>query len=216
VGDDGAMRTSLSPQLRAATLLAVAGWALTSCSSGTTHSSSSVVAPSPAASTGAPTTATAPATTGPTTTAGSSRCHTAQLAASAGPTNGAAGHIAQVFILRNTAGATCTLFGYPGLLRLDAARAPMETTVTRGSSVVVRDPGPALVTLAPGASASFASGWGHIPTASDPPGTCPASTSLEITPPDETDHLTIPAAVDACDHGTIAVSAVVAGTAGPS
>ncbi|MFI5042240.1 MAG: DUF4232 domain-containing protein, partial [Acidimicrobiales bacterium] len=136
--------------------------------------------------------------------------------ATAGPTNGAAGSIAQVFILRNTSGTTCTMYGYPGLLRLDAAKKPMTTTVTRGSSVVVRDPGPSLVTLPAGASASFGSGWSHVPTPSDPASGCAASTYLEITPPDETAYLLVPAAVDACNHGTIAVSAVVAGTGGPS
>jgi hypothetical protein len=106
------------------------------------------------------------------------------LAAFASETEGTAGSLGRVYQLQNSSSAPCTLLGYPGLALLGGSSAPLPTTV-------VRQPGLPEVTvnLAPGGSAYFSASW--------PDGTgyagasCPTSTSLEITPPNDTMQLLV-------------------------
>jgi hypothetical protein len=85
----------------------------------------------------------APAPTGPPS------CVTSALAASIGPGSGAAGSTYYPIEFTNTSGATCTLYGYPGVSFVAApGTAQLGGTAARNSTF-----SPKVVTLAPGAVA---------------------------------------------------------------
>lgn len=159
---------------------------------------------------------TAPATGAPTAAAGSGgakpgRCHSAQLTAGVAGEGAATGHVGQVVSFRNSSSTTCTLYGYPGLLMLDARGQPLPTQVHRGSSYIVQPETPATVNLAPGGAASFTLGWADATGYSGT--TCPASTRLEVTPPNSYRHLVVTdrlAPYGPC--GRVSVSPVYPGT----
>lgn len=184
-------------------------------SAGTASSAPASTGSSPSATVSASGTAPAasrgstPASTGP------GRCHTAQLQVAAVMGQAGLGHVGQLLVFTNRSHVTCTLLGYPGLLRLTASSTPMPTQVVRGQGYLYRDPGPHLVTLRPGATASSGIEWDHIPGPGDPQTGCPASTYLEVTAPNAFSHLVVRDAVDACSGGRIDVTAVQAGSAGP-
>jgi hypothetical protein len=73
---------------------------------------------------------------------------------------------------------------------------------------------PATVTLAPGQSTYFNIGYSDVPVGSET--NCPSSASLEVTPPNATDHLVIAATMAPCGGGTMAVSPVFAATGSDS
>jgi hypothetical protein len=126
---------------------------------------------------------------------------------------GAAGTLEVTIGLKNTSTVTCTLFGYPGGLLLDGAGHPLPTTVLRGGSYRFTSFAPTTVTLVPTASAYFNIGYSDVPAGSET--SCPTSTSMEITPPDDVNHLTIPAQFTVCNEGTLTFSPVLAaGSAG--
>jgi hypothetical protein len=111
-----------------------------------------------------------------TVAASSPRCTSADLAASLGSVDNAAGHAGQRVILTNTSAATCTLYGYPGMLMLGSSGQALATRVIRSAAA-----SPSTVTLPHGGTASFLASW------PDATGygyeTCPTSNSVEITPP---------------------------------
>jgi hypothetical protein len=116
-------------------------------------------------------------------------CRSSQLTVRARGTRAAAGNAGDTFTFHNQSGVTCTLFGYPGLQMLDASGGQLPTSVNWGSDYTVRPQAPALVTLGPGEEASFALGY------ASPGGfniSCPSSTSLVVTPPNETQPIVIP------------------------
>jgi Protein of unknown function (DUF4232) len=139
------------------------------------------------------------------------RCVLGDLKITAGRSSGAAGSIGGIFILENTSAKTCTLEGYPGMQMLDAKGNPITTHVIRGSSVVVPAIPVTLVKVAPGVRVSFR--WGYSDVSSGP-GLCPTSTSVEITPPNDYNHVTLAAAMSPCG-GKITVSPVRPGTKMP-
>lgn len=161
-------------------------------------------------SSGAPSSA-APTSSPATTPAGQGRCHTSELTFRLGASDAGAGQRLQVVVITNTGGRSCTLFGYAGLQLVDGSRKFLPTTVTRGNGNAA-DPGAKLVTLAAGGTASFAMSFSSCVNG---PAGCSNSTYLEVTPPDERDYL-----FDKADlmvfQGKIAVSAIVAGSAGPA
>lgn len=150
----------------------------------TTTSTTTTTAP---ATTAAPTTTSTSTTTGaPTTTRATTTtvaalrtCVPAQLTVIAGGSQGAAGHLGRQYQLQNSSSSPCSLHGYPGLGLLDASGKPMVTTV-------VRQPGRPIptVTLGAGGSAYFTAFWADA--TGFPGASCPASASLEITPPNDT------------------------------
>src|SRR5664280_1075661 len=135
----------------------------------------------------------------------SDRCHTSELTVTIGPGQGAAGTIYGSLALRNHSDATCTLYGYPGLQLLDAARQALATQVDRGGSDGSALSGPpTMVTLAPRQVAHVQFKYSDVPTGPDAGATqCPRSTYLEVTPPDETDFLLL--STDIGTGGDIAV-----------
>ncbi|HET7037876.1 MAG TPA: DUF4232 domain-containing protein [Thermomicrobiaceae bacterium] len=142
-----------------------------------------------------------------------SRCGVSQLAVMPGPSFAATGHILTRFVLQNTSPDTCFLYGYPGMLMLDAQGNPLPTQVHRsgaGSVFAILSVPPGLVFLPSGAQASFDVGYNHIPTGSQ---SCPTSAQLEITPPDDFDQLVVNAQLMACG-GDLYVSPVVLGDQG--
>lgn len=91
---------------------------------------------------------------------------------------------------------------------LDSGGSAIPTHVIRGTSVVVPPIPVTLVVLGPGTSGSFLFGYPNNPTGSQ---TCPTSTKLEITPPNDFGHFTIADAISPCG-GNITVSPVRIGT----
>ena len=184
---------------------------ISSAPSSSAPSSSAPSTPSSGApSSGAPSSA-APTSSPATTPAGGGRCHTSELTFRLGASDAGAGQRLQVVVITNTGGRSCTLFGYAGLQLVDGSRKFLPTTVTRGNGNAA-DPGAKLVTLAAGGTASFAMSFSSCVNG---PAGCSSSTYLEVTPPDERDYL-----FDKADlmvfQGKIAVSAIVAGSAGPA
>ncbi len=146
-------------------------------------------------------------------------CASSQLGVRAGRTGAATSHYGVTFTFWNRSAATCTLYGYPGQQMLDAQGRPLPTSVNWGSDHIVQPQKPALVTLQPGEEASFLLGY----ASPDPYGlSCPSSTQLLVTPPNETRSLTIPfrlrsaGGVDAAHAQccVVTVSAVYAGGGG--
>ncbi|HZD66193.1 MAG TPA: DUF4232 domain-containing protein [Acidimicrobiales bacterium] len=183
---------------------------------GPTHpqpSATTALPPGGGVSSSAPTTAPLPSAAPPSAPGAThpSRCHTAQLSAQVVRRGAATGHVGQTIALRNVSSLACTLYGYPGLLMLDAADRPLMTRVNRGTSYVVHAQTPATVTLAPGGAASFALGYRN---ATGYPGSrCPTSARLEVTPPNATHHLVIPDRLSPYGPcGRITVSPVYPGT----
>jgi predicted small secreted protein len=172
-------------------LAIVGGLALTACngtSSGAGGSDSSSGTPTPTASAadGSATGAT-PAGAGTTTSAagggGAARCHTANLGFAWGaPGPSASGGRRSVAVkLTNKAGATCTMYGFPGV---DLVNSGQSWSLPRATDVT-----PRTVTLVPGATATFtlvyrayegAGGQKYTPT------------TAIITPPDETTSYDLP------------------------
>jgi hypothetical protein len=116
-------------------------------------------------------------------------CTNAQLDVGFVRAEGAAGTILDVLQLTNISASTCILNGYVTVHMLDAVDAPMPTVDIPGGGIFANWPGPSPVALAPGASAPFGIAWSDVPTGSET--TCPQASSLNVTPPGQTDPLNI-------------------------
>jgi len=145
------------------------------------------------------------------------RCGASQIQVTATGTGAGLGHIGVLFTLRNASSMNCRLYGYPGLLLLDARGQALPTTVVRAASgaylfaAVV----PHWVALQPGAVGSFDLQYGDNPVgaqASQPYATaCPTASQVEVTLPDAFDHAVVPADMAPCG-GQVLVSPVVPGS----
>jgi hypothetical protein len=137
----------------------------------------------------------------PSTPSGPDRCHTGDLGASLGRVDAGAGNRYAQLTLTNRSGRTCVVFGYGGVLLLDAARHPVPTKQIRNTQAA-----PKRVTLSPGAGAHSTLHWGVVPDGSESTmGRCePSAAFLQIIPPDETQPLTIAwPEGPVCQHGRI-------------
>ena len=130
-------------------LAAVAGCS----SSGSPSTSASPPSSSSTAATGSSTVVpppTTPATSLSPAVAGPPPCATSGLNVTLGASSGYAGGVDQTIVFTNTSGATCTLYGYPGVSLVSA---PPYTLIglaaQRGSTTPVK-----LITLASGATAN--------------------------------------------------------------
>jgi Protein of unknown function (DUF4232) len=124
------------------------------CSSSSSSSPSTPAAPpsasSPAAAGGSTAPPSAPATSLSPAVAGPPPCATSALNVTLGASSGYAGGVDQTIVFTNTSGATCTLYGYPGVSLVSA---PPYTLIglaaERSSTTPVKQ-----ITLATGATAS--------------------------------------------------------------
>jgi hypothetical protein len=120
-----------------------------------------------------------PAVPGPVPPAASTvpACQEPHLAASASRYNIGGGTWGVVITLTNTGAASCSLDGYPGLGLQDGAHHVLPSQTHWGPTYFAHDPGPSLIVLAPGqsASSSVALSQGTQQT--------PWAQYLEVTPP---------------------------------
>jgi hypothetical protein len=133
-------------------------------------------------------------------------CHTAALALSLVGTDAGAGNLVGTFSFTNQLDVSCTLFGFPGAQMLDADANPLPTNVVRGGGSFANDPPPSTVSVPPHGAAQFRIHWEQVPVGNET--TCPISTTLQVTPPDEFFPLIIPVAIRACGGGRLDMQAV--------
>jgi hypothetical protein len=129
----------------------------------------------------------------------STRCNAATLTADVENPDAGAGQRYAQFVVTNTSGGVCTLYGHGGFALVGA---PTRLTWTA-------NPGPSLVTLAPGQRAAMTLHWTAIPADDEPGAACEptAATAISI-PPDETVPLTVTWPYGpVCQHGRMDASA---------
>jgi hypothetical protein len=180
-------------------------------------SSPAAVSTSPQASP-APTSAEPPSAAAPPVppTAGPGPCGTSGLRLSVGPADGAAGSVYYPLLFTNVSGATCTLYGYPGVA---LARQDGGSTV---GSAAIRNPAFAgeLVTLAPGAVAHTSLQVAEA--ANYPAADCKPVTAhwLQVFPPGQYTALYVAFTVQTCtgpvpSGSTLGIYVVRPGATGP-
>ncbi|MEV0699138.1 DUF4232 domain-containing protein [Saccharopolyspora sp. NPDC050389] len=133
------------------------------------------------------------------------RCHTSMLTGSVQNSEAGAGQRYAELVLRNSSNETCTLYGYGGMQLVDGSGQAVPTKMER-----TPNPGPGLITLAPGESASATLHWTAVPHEGEPmDGPCqPTPARAQVIPPDETDALSVTWNVGpVCGFGTINGSA---------
>jgi hypothetical protein len=135
------------------------------------------------------------------------RCHTAGLDLSLVNIDAGAGNRVGTFRLTNNLSVDCTFFGFPGAQLLDAAGNPLPTKVVRAGGLFTNDPPPMLIDVQPQAAGVFRIHWGQVPVDNEP--TCPQTSSLAVTPPDEYVSLTLAIQIQPCGGGRLDMSAVV-------
>ena len=126
-------------------------------------------------------------------------CVRSQLGVRSNGTNGAAGTIYGAWVFTNLSATACTLNGYPDLQLFGRTGRPIRTIVRRNLP-----PGPSSVRLAPGGSATFRTSYSDVAPGPTP---CAMSAVAQITAPNVTASLYIPAALAPC-RGVVNVSAV--------
>ena len=110
------------------------------------------------------------------------------------------------FRLTNTSPSVCALYGYPGALLLGPGRAHLATVVKPGGDLSFLQIPVSTVEIAAGTSAYFNLGYSDVVSGGET--SCPTSSFIEITPPNDTEQLTIPASITACGGGLLSVSPV--------
>jgi Protein of unknown function (DUF4232) len=183
---------------------------LSACSSGSSSSDTTTTTTSAASAT--TTRASSPSTTHPsatsTTSAGPATCPSSGLAGSISGSSGAAGTIESTVALKSTTASPCVMSGYPGMQLLDSSGNSLPTNVVRKGNYSFTAMAPTTVTLTTGQTAYFNIGYSDVPTGSET--SCPSSSSVEITPPNDTTHLVVAANFAPCGAGTLVVSPVFA------
>lgn len=202
-------------------LTAAAGLALLLAAAGCTGRSPTASEPNvraPAATTPAP----GPPTPAPTSTespagtptrvppTGPDRCHTADLNAHLSMLDSSAGTRYAAVVLKNRSTSTCRVYGYGGVQLLDTAHRPLPTHQIRD-----RTKPPHRVLLRPGASANSRLHWHPSGSGSESQTEpCqPTASYLLVTPPDETQSITLKWPFGpVCSQGSFGQSAYAAGT----
>jgi hypothetical protein len=139
-------------------------------------------------------------------------CDTAGLAASLAGQDGGAGHQHLVIGLKNAGAQPCTVHGFPGVALRSAAGAVVPVRITHDGDMAFPATLPGTVTIAPGKLASFDIGYSDVPRAGET--SCRAATTVLVGLPGRTPTLPVTASVAPCDQGHLAVSPLVAGSAG--
>jgi len=189
--------TTPNPGLRGQGLRAAAALICLAAVAGCASSGSSTTAtpPSPRATTGSPapsaavsTPAAAPSPTLTPPATAAAACPTSKLQVKAGVSEGYAGGVYQVIEFTNTASASCTLYGYPGVsLVTGPPYAQLGLAAKRAGTVPVT-----LVTLAPGKSAIAT--LQIVDALNFPASTCQPvkATNLKVYPPNQTAPVYLP------------------------
>jgi ABC-type transport system substrate-binding protein len=186
----------------------------------------SSTATSPSASTATSTTEMTTTTITPTTTSATtttSTSSTTSASASGGPPcraaalslsflgqQGGLGHGEIGFVLKNTSGASCRTYGYPGILFLDQGGHPLPTIPHHTTNDFFGSSPAVPLVIAPGGSASFRLDVGHgVATSAG----CATAYALQVIPPNDTATLrtAIPNGAYECKDAN--VSPLRAGTA---
>ena len=192
----------------------VAGTVGTACSKASTPASSvATTAPttsSPTTTRAAPSAASTTTTTAAGGRVAGARCGSSVLTAAPAGNSGGPGPLELTISFTSTASVPCTLDGYPGLQMRDASGGPIPTTVVRGGSYSFTSMPPAPVTLQPGASVRFNMGYTDVLVGTET--SCPASASIDVTPPNAYHAIPLAVTIAPCNHGTIVVSPVYAET----
>jgi hypothetical protein len=128
--------------------------------------------------------------------------------------DGGLGHGGLVLRLTNRSARPCLIGGYVGLLRLDVHGRPVQTVVHRGSGYLFHSAQPHNIILAPGHSVFAGVEWLNGPVDNEPASCSTAGHDLEVTPPNETTHVTIYAPTSACDSGRLSTTALQVGRIG--
>lgn len=144
------------------------------------------------------------------------QCRTNQLSARATGAQAGLGHIGFVLVLTNHSSTSCVTGGFVGLQRLGANHQAVATRVHRGSGYLFPSSAPERLLVAPGHSVSAGVEWVDGPVGSEPDSCSTAGHFLEVTPPNDTAHLTIRAATADCDHGFLSTTALAVGSHGPA
>lgn len=139
------------------------------------------------------------------------RCHVGSLAAGLHGSQAGLGNRGFILTLTNTGNSSCTLDGYPGLGLEDSSHHVLPSHTHWGGTYFDSDPGPAVIVLSPGetASADLAYGAGNG-TSSDS-----VASYLQVTPPNAFSYLTvaIPGAPVRIFDGNLFVTAMARHTA---
>jgi hypothetical protein len=191
--------------------------ALTACGGSSSSSSHAAAvtgvpttAPTTATTTSTATTTATPGTTQATTTpSGPPPCRAASLSLSFLGGQGATGHGELGFALRNTGAATCSTYGYPGVLFLDRGGHSLPTTPAHTTHDFFGSLTKAQLTVAPGATVSFRLGVTHgiASTAG-----CTTAYGLQVIPPNDTATVRTTIANGAYECQTATVSPLQRGT----
>lgn len=111
------------------------------------------------------------------------RCLQARLATTVSGYQVGGGQSGITLKLTNTGSASCSMYGYPGLGLEDANHHVMLSHTHWGATYFAHDPGPSLIILAPGQSATSSVAFkGGGPAQ-------PWATYLEVTPPNAYQHV---------------------------
>lgn len=161
-------------------------------------SATNTAGPTGAAATNGPTTVTTPP--------GPSRCHTSQLALHEEQAEGAAGTSYTTYSLTNASTSSCTLTGYPGIGFVAADGSTVAASVARDPTIPTgsKSGPPAPVALRKGDRAVFVVATPNF----DSRGVCPPAAKVIVTPPDETDSLSVPTTIAVCPSARVRVSPI--------
>ena len=197
-------------------LAAVASCSSSSSSSPTAPltSASSAASSSPPAAGSSTAPASAPSTSLSPAVTGTPACATSGLKLSLGISQGYAGGVYVAIVFTNTSGATCTLYGYPGVSLVSAPPyTQLGLAAQRSSTTPVK-----LITLAPGATANAL--LQIVDALNFPTASCaPAKASyLRVYPPNQTAPVYLANSSEACAQPvqTLFISAVQAGSGSAS
>jgi Protein of unknown function (DUF4232) len=179
-----------------------------SSSAATASSSSPAAAGSTSAPPSTPSTSVSPAVTG------TPSCATSGMNVTLGTSSGYAGGVYETIVFTNTSGATCTLYGYPGVSLVSA---PPYTQIglaaKRSSTTPVK-----LITLVTGASANAV--LQVVDALNFPTATCNPTKAafLRVYPPNQTAPVYLPDTSEICAQPvqTLFISAVQAGSGSTS
>ena len=133
-------------------------------------------------------------------------CRAGQLHGRVFDSSGAAGTIV-VSVTVTNGGTACTMKGYTGLQLVGASKALPTRVLHGGAPAISRRP--SLVLIGRGGTATVLVAYGDVPVGNE--GRCPTATTLLVRPPGDVHWVNVQASIQACRHGTLRESPVVAG-----